>query len=255
MHSRPTTQPAKGSLQLRAPLTFHLPPRFLAFLAPVLRAFTARAVLARTSARCLPPQAPTFAAASRQNAAARPPLAHRRRRPRITRSLIYGTGIKIRRIPFVINEYKLLIYGKPPSMVLRSQMRRNEVKTRQFLTKSKAHSQEWLCYWCKCKVKIPTLWDARGGAPGGPHALRALRAKNGRYGARGEGEAIWRNYILSYACIRAAMSSLTIWSIAFMTRCDFWGSLSCSNLGKMDGTTCQVTPNLSVIMHLTQKQG
>ena len=91
---------------------------------------TGKPVFARTSARCLLPQAPLFAAASRQNAAASPPLANRRRSPvegfaevfashsalatRPCSFLIYGTGIKKLRKPTPIDEYKLLIYGKPP---------------------------------------------------------------------------------------------------------------------------------------------
>ena len=99
---------------------------------------TGKPVIPRTSARCLPPQAPLFAAASRQNAAASPPLANRRRSPvegfaevfashslvlsgaegplatRHCTFLIYGTGIKKLRKPTPIDEYKLLIYGKPP---------------------------------------------------------------------------------------------------------------------------------------------
>jgi len=41
------------------------------------------------------------------------------------------------------------------------------------------------------------------------------------------------------------MSIFFIWSIACMTRFDFWGSLSSSILVKAEGTTCQDRPNLS----------
>jgi hypothetical protein len=93
---------------------------------------TGKTVFARTSAPDGPPQAPIFAAARHQNVPASPPLANARlpraqpkgrtavavRRPRITSFLIYGTAIKNPRIPFSINEYKLLIYGKPLPQLL-----------------------------------------------------------------------------------------------------------------------------------------
>ena len=83
------------------------------------RQITANLVFVRTSAPASPPRAPTFAAASRQNGPASPPLADTRctppadRRSPIAASLIYGTGIKKLWKPTPINEYKLLIYGKP----------------------------------------------------------------------------------------------------------------------------------------------
>ena len=115
------------------------------------RQITANLVFARTSAPDGPPQAPTFAAASHQKAPASPPLTNASRSalstsarlprarsqgfsrhslalPALTQegsavegspatrhclSLIYGTAIKNPRISFNINEYKVLIYGKP----------------------------------------------------------------------------------------------------------------------------------------------
>jgi hypothetical protein len=113
---------------------------------------TGNSVFARTSASDGPPQAPTSPSASQQNAPASPPLADTRRPahlplrvrslpvleevftrhspalPALTQegseiegslatrhclSLIYGTGIKKLWKPTPINEYKLLIYGKP----------------------------------------------------------------------------------------------------------------------------------------------
>ena len=93
---------------------------------------TGKTVFARTSAPDGPPQAPIFAAARHQNVPASPPLANTRlpraqpkgrtavavRCPRIAPFLIYGTAIKNTRIPFSINEYKLLIYGKPLPQLL-----------------------------------------------------------------------------------------------------------------------------------------
>ena len=91
---------------------------------------TGNPVFSRTSSRCLPPQAPTFAAVKRQFVPVAPPLADLRRWPlegfaevfashsplatRHCTFLIYGTGIKKLRKPTPIDEYKLLIYGKPP---------------------------------------------------------------------------------------------------------------------------------------------
>ena len=103
-----------------------IPPPFTVFLPPLFARFTLQNVISRTSSPAPLRVPPTFVAASHQNAPAVPPLAHRRRtavavRPsrirshktRITSSLIYGTGIKKLRKPTPINEYKLLIYGKP----------------------------------------------------------------------------------------------------------------------------------------------
>ncbi len=114
-------------------------------------------VFARTSARDGPPQAPRSPSVSQQNATASPPLADTRRPahlplrvrslpvleevftrhspalPALTQegseiegslatrhclSLIYGTGIKKLWKPTPINEYKLLIYGKPRLSIL-----------------------------------------------------------------------------------------------------------------------------------------
>ena len=111
---------------------------------------TGNLVFARTSAPDGPPQAPMFAAASHQNAPASLPLtgtgrpavpyrispntSHRfpvqpmNRDPggrslpgvgaRIAAFLIYGTGIKKLWKPTPIDEYKLLIYGKPRLSIL-----------------------------------------------------------------------------------------------------------------------------------------
>jgi hypothetical protein len=68
-----------------------------------------KTVFARTSAPASPPQASMFASASHQIVPASPPLASTRRAPH----LIYGTGIRKLQKPTPINEYKLLIYGKP----------------------------------------------------------------------------------------------------------------------------------------------
>jgi hypothetical protein len=113
-----------------------LSPRFLAFWPPFLPVFTVPIVFARTSAPDGPPLPYTFAAASRPNAAVRPPLAHRRRLaqslsplgspravevgfasdslalsavegPLVTSHfvfLIYGTGIDFSRNPLIIKE-------------------------------------------------------------------------------------------------------------------------------------------------------
>ena len=101
-------------------------PQFHRVLDPISPVFPVKMVIARTSAPDSPPLPPTFAAASHQNAAASPPLADTRRpalavRPsritshqsQVTPHLIYGTGIKKLRKPTPINEYKLLIYGRP----------------------------------------------------------------------------------------------------------------------------------------------
>ena len=112
---------ALGKLNNRA-----INPSFLAFLCHFCRSFKVQNVISRTSAPAALRLPPTFAAASQQNATASPPLANTRRqalavrRSRITNHesqvtphLIYGTGIKKLRKPTPINEYKLLIYGKP----------------------------------------------------------------------------------------------------------------------------------------------
>jgi hypothetical protein len=95
---------------------------------------TVKSVLAGTSATDRPPQAPTFRAASHQSATVGLPLANRRCRqqppftPHSTSSLceesaspspslIYGTGIKITRISFTLNEYRILIHCKPRSLI------------------------------------------------------------------------------------------------------------------------------------------
>ncbi len=120
-------------------------PSFMAFLPPFLAEFTVQSVFSRTSAPAPLRLPPTFAAVSHQNATASPPLANTRLpraqskgrsaeslSPQRSRraselgfashpslvtshfcSLIYGTGIKKLRKPTPINEYKLLIYGKP----------------------------------------------------------------------------------------------------------------------------------------------
>jgi hypothetical protein len=112
-------------------------PQFRRAFHPILTVFPVKTVFARTSAPDVPPLPPTFAAASQPNAAVRPPLAHRRqsaRPPEQAKShgafaldftghstlgtrhfalLIYGTGIKKLWKPTPIDEYKLLIYGKP----------------------------------------------------------------------------------------------------------------------------------------------
>jgi hypothetical protein len=109
-------------------------PQFHRVLHPILAVLPVKTVIARTSAPDSPPQAPALATASHQNATVRPPSADTRlplstakgrtalpvrssrftsHQSQVTPLLIYGTAIKNPRIPFVINEYKLLIYGKP----------------------------------------------------------------------------------------------------------------------------------------------
>src|SRR4028119_939886 len=56
---------------------------------------------------------------------------------------------------------------------------------------------------------------------------------------------IGHSHVCSYARSNVLMSSLCIWSIAFMTFCDFFVSLSCNILAKTAGTTCHETPYLS----------
>ena len=124
-------------------------PQFRRVFRPISIVFPVKMVFARTSAPAALRLPPTFAAASQQNAAASPPLANTRlpraqskgctpvprrvhalpaltqegsaverpritsHRARVTASLIYGTGIKKLWKPTPIDEYKLLIYGKP----------------------------------------------------------------------------------------------------------------------------------------------
>ena len=127
----PSSFPA--SLLPRPPASFHR--SLTVSLLPFFHDLTAKTVFAWTSVTGGPPQAPTSPSVSQQNAPARPPLANTRlpraqskgRTPttarrsqvtshgtRVTPHLIYGTGIKKLRKPTPINEYKLLIYGKPP---------------------------------------------------------------------------------------------------------------------------------------------
>src|SRR5206468_2490458 len=47
------------------------------------------------------------------------------------------------------------------------------------------------------------------------------------------------------ARFKGSMSSLTIWSICFMTRSRTFGSLSRISSERIVGTTCQESPNLS----------
>ena len=96
-----------------------------------------KSVPAATSVTDRPPQTPSFRAAPHQNAAVGLPLANRRcpPQPQFTPrsassfreesashcpSCIYGTGIKIARISFTLNEYKILIHGKPRPLTLAS---------------------------------------------------------------------------------------------------------------------------------------
>ena len=102
-------------------------PQFRRVFRPISIVFPVKMVFARTSAPAALRLPPTFAAASQQNAAASPPLADTRltsfssspftaitsHQSQVTPHLIYGTGIKKLRKPTPINEYKLLIYGKP----------------------------------------------------------------------------------------------------------------------------------------------
>jgi hypothetical protein len=164
MRARPTTQPAKTAAYPRT----HLPgagsesvalrrsscrraihPSFGACLPRLFPSFAVKNVISRSSAPAALRLTPTFAAVSRQNGPAKPPLANtrlpslpRRRKgaqskgrtpiprrnlapnavevprvtshgSRVTAFLIYGTGIKKLWKPTPIDEYKLLIYGKP----------------------------------------------------------------------------------------------------------------------------------------------
>jgi hypothetical protein len=102
---------------------------------------TTNLVFARTSAPDSPPQDPTLSSVSRPNAPASPPLADTRlpraqskgctpaaprrsqvtsHRTPVTPRLIYGTGIKKLWKPTPIDEYKVLIYGKPRPQRFRS---------------------------------------------------------------------------------------------------------------------------------------
>ncbi len=103
-------------------------PSLDAFLCHFRWSYTVQNVISRTSAPATLRLTPTFAAASHQNATAalrsndtRLPSLPRRRKGAQAKGraatdhgpLIYGTGIKKLRKPTPINEYKLLIYGKP----------------------------------------------------------------------------------------------------------------------------------------------
>ena len=89
-------------------------PSFLTFLRHFCRSFTVQNVISRTSPPAALRLAPTFAAASHQNAAVALRSSDTHDAPATDHALlIYGTGIKKLRKPTPINEYKLLIYGKP----------------------------------------------------------------------------------------------------------------------------------------------
>ena len=79
MRGGPTTQPVAATAHPCAGSAYPLTPCFLAFLLTYFPVFTVQTVFAWTSAPDGPPLPYTFAAASQQNAAVRPPLAHRRR--------------------------------------------------------------------------------------------------------------------------------------------------------------------------------
>src|SRR5207247_3958493 len=67
-----------------------------------------------------------------------------------------------------------------------------------------------------------------------------------RCGGAPASAAVTERYFPSYARSSAAMSSFTIFSIAFMTRCDFLGSRSVNNSVMTVGTICHDSPNLSL---------
>jgi hypothetical protein len=126
MRSGTTSQPTKIAEQLCASF-----PCVPASVSPCVRASAPQAALVWTSSPYDLPVALVSPSVSLQNAAVALPLDYSRRAPttgrspritshksRITPFLIYGTGIKNRRISFIINKYKLLIYGKPPCKIL-----------------------------------------------------------------------------------------------------------------------------------------
>ena len=89
-------------------------PSFIAFLPPFSPVFTVQSVISRTSPPAALRLTPTFATASQQNATvALRSNDTREASPTGCALLIYGTAIKKLRKPTPINEYKLLIYGKP----------------------------------------------------------------------------------------------------------------------------------------------
>jgi hypothetical protein len=118
-HPHPSNPPVTGlkddpeSAALKRSNGRAINPSFIASLPPLFPEFTVQNVIPRTSAPVGPPQGPTFAAASPQNAAVALRSNDTRDTPTDHAPLIYGTGIKKLWKPTPIDEYKLLIYGKP----------------------------------------------------------------------------------------------------------------------------------------------
>ena len=170
---------------------------------------TAKTVFARTSAPAALRLAPTFAAASHQNAPASPPLADTRRpasavrrfpvhvmnrdpgtrfkrdtgtritshQSQVTSSLIYGTGIKKLRKPTPINEYKLLIYGKP--RLSHSGLGRSSKSLRPVISCTKAHPAHVLLHFSIDNIGPRHSSGDQSHRPGNS-VLQGLNRPNGR---------------------------------------------------------------------------
>ena len=181
----------------------------MAFLPPFLAEFTVQSVFSRTSVTAALRLPPTFAAAGHQNAPASPPLAntHRpasavRRFPvqamnrdpgtrfkrdtgtritshqlQVTPSLIYGTGIKKLRKPTPIDEYKLLIYGKP--RLQHSALASPPISLRPVISCAKAHPAGVLSHFSIDNIGPRQSSGDRSNRPGNS-VLQGLNRPNGR---------------------------------------------------------------------------
>ena len=142
-------------------------PSFIAFLPPFSPVFTVQSVISRTSPPAALRLTPTFATASQQNATvALRSNDTREASPTGCALLIYGTAIKKLRKPTPINEYKLLIYGKPRPSAFRCTSRQ---ESSEILIATAARLEFAVSY--RRETRKHFLTATRTG-----HAANALRA-------------------------------------------------------------------------------